>query len=415
MGRNEEELLRTRQDAGPIGAVGQIERPSSRGVGRRRRTLIGALTVGAVALSGFLWVTPDGGTSARTDRLPSATSTSTTALPLRPGTTAQTTVQAAAAASATSEGSASSPSSDTADAGEVVGAGAANDNTASSAPDTTPSPRSLRGRVVFQLTAPPAGVWSVNLDGSDRRLEIAADSDLVYPGTPDVSRDGRWISYVWHMDSCVCSAGEVHLRDVETGIDRVIVPYQVGLLQFPRYSPDGGRVSFTYRNELWIVNVDGSGLQRVELGSERLVRSASWAPDGHRLLVEMEYSPDQYAWMLDLDTGAFDPFGGIRPSGGAELYDTMWSPCDERIAFDEYDPNAGLGIGLINAATGERTTLVTPRPDVRGAPTWTPDCTAILFNVLNTATGHVEIWSVTIADSTERVVTGGYNDASPQM
>jgi dipeptidyl aminopeptidase/acylaminoacyl peptidase len=80
----------------------------------------------------------------------------------------------------------------------------------------------------------------------------------------------------------------------------------------PQVSPDGKRVVFTNRvtdfeknkgiNDLWLVNVDGSGLRRLTTHSAGS-RAARWSPDGNAVYFLSARSESSQVWKIPADGG----------------------------------------------------------------------------------------------------------------
>ncbi len=103
-------------------------------------------------------------------------------------------------------------------------------------------------------------IWIVNTDGSNPTfLTLEGYNDF-----PSWSPDGKKIVY--------CADGELAMVDIKSGIIEEILKdrYWKG---YPTFSPDGSKVAFVSnrggRYDIWIVGVDGKGLERVTDDPER--------------------------------------------------------------------------------------------------------------------------------------------------
>ena len=86
----------------------------------------------------------------------------------------------------------------------------------------------------------------------------------------------------------------------------------------PAWSPDGARLAFVTRGEVWVADADGTHRALlVPRGAD-----PAWAPDGRRLA----FSRDGYVWTVRAD--------GLDERRLARGGHPAWSPLGRRIAFD---------------------------------------------------------------------------------
>ena len=86
----------------------------------------------------------------------------------------------------------------------------------------------------------------------------------------------------------------------------------------PAWSPDGARIAFVTRGELWVTDADGTH-------QGRLARDAglpAWSPDGRRLAFQRE----GFIWTIRAD--------GLNEHRLARGENPAWAPSGKRIAFD---------------------------------------------------------------------------------
>jgi Tol biopolymer transport system component len=136
-----------------------------------------------------------------------------------------------------------------------------------------------------------------------------------------------------------------HARRVST------LPAKAGYDTAPRFSPNGNRLVFTrYINEelgrsaLFTVNVDGSGLKQITPWGIS-TGDADWAPDGKKLVVEVDNRCRGEIYTVDPDGKHLKNITHNTCQGG--IADPVWSPNGKKILFGQArDFNGAFAFGL---------------------------------------------------------------------
>lgn len=152
----------------------------------------------------------------------------------------------------------------------------------------------------------------------------------------------------------------------------------------PWWSPDGQRVAFGHKPsetelaDIYVANVDGSGLLNVTQSANLSEEFASWSPDGTRLAITGENQGSGVGSGLFIvnanGTNRVQLTTSIAPRGD---YEPEWSPDGKRIAYTTYFVNT-FGIFVIDPAGGQPVRL-TPLSLFAGFGHWSPDGTRIAF------------------------------------
>jgi len=224
------------------------------------------------------------------------------------------------------------------------------------------------GTDVVQLTDPsasfPAGVeapeWSpdgsrITFDGEadDGHAHIFAVNADGTGLTQITSGDGDEIDATWSPDGTRLavetqrSSSEptgIAIVDVATGEIRMITENPIGGDDaFPAWSPDGTRIAFArsrgdqqYPSAVFVVDVDGRGLQRVTPRRLNAYRP-SWSPDGTQIIFNTNDTPER---IQDAEIYIVASDGSrlrrLTHEQYASAFRPTWSPDGEWILFTRF-------------------------------------------------------------------------------
>lgn len=114
--------------------------------------------------------------------------------------------------------------------------------------------------------------------------------------------------------------------------------------RFPRISPDGGRIVFVrsvreststrrkLRQELWVMDADGGGVNRLHAHGD----APAWSPDGTQIAFLDESSGPGKLSVLRADGGQPRLLSHNGRADESDIMSLDWSPDGTRIVYDEY-------------------------------------------------------------------------------
>lgn len=217
-------------------------------------------------------------------------------------------------------------------------------------------------------------IWTALRGEAARRLTAFAEDDgqLLYGLA--LSPDGGSIAFVRGGDEEFPDAEELPNTGAAatTPQQQVFVvpaaggtPVAVGQGHSPVYSPDGERLAFTRRGEIWLWS-RGSEAQRLARVRGRVGRLA-WSPDGSRLLFSEDRGEHSYAALLEI---ASRRLSYLDPGLGHSL-EPVFSPDGRQVAFIRSlapPPGAAADSGpywsirIVDVASGAARTLWSAPP-----------------------------------------------------
>ena len=147
--------------------------------------------------------------------------------------------------------------------------------------------------------------WAHPLDGEPRQLTRFREGRVLWPS---ISRDGRAIAFerdlrIWRLDPATGAAAEVPvtLRGAPTTPETEHRTF-TGDFQELALSPDGKKVAFTVRGEVFAASAkDGGDAVRVTTTPEREMQVA-WAPDSRMIVYVSDRGGTPHLYTYDFDT-----------------------------------------------------------------------------------------------------------------
>jgi Tol biopolymer transport system component len=203
--------------------------------------------------------------------------------------------------------------------------------------------------------------------------------------------------------------GNLVIRDGADGATRALTEEPFGVFDFAA-SPDGRRIAYSATRDesdtrdLWLINPDGSGRERIVTCDGQICQSPSWSADGASIAFERRaivqgaigHSPGPARiWLYDLSAQTAAPLSTDSQQIG-QL--PIWAPAGNRLAY--YDPSAGA-VTVLDVSSGERLQL----PSVLGdTGTWSPDGAQLIYAELK-ATDAGQYNQLLRADLVNNVIT----------
>ena len=256
----------------------------------------------------------------------------------------------------------------------------------------------------------PDGIFVMNADGSKQRRLTQLG------GRPAWSPDGRRIAFVTGRDG---SSG-IYVINADGTEQRLLMP-AVTYSGQPAWSPNGEKIAFTIELpkapaaqtrdlEIYVVNADGSGQQRLTRSTVR-DNDPVWSPDGRRIAFESNWQ----VWVMNADGS-----GKRRLTRkGAHNFNPAWSPEGKRIAFErgrkerEVSSGAagswGFGLYVMNADGSGQQRLT----QGGSQPYWSPDGRKIAFVSNRDSNGDIHVMNADGSGRRNLTRAAGRRDTQP--
>jgi TolB protein len=237
------------------------------------------------------------------------------------------------------------------------------------------------GRIVFTSNIDPAGRWdlfTMRPDGTDvKRLTVLPDPTSPF-SAPEWSSDGTQV--VFTSPSPSSHLGQVYRIDADgSGLTQLTDGTDIDA-DSASWSPDGSKIVMKRAGNaeyaIWIMNADGSGLER--LTGERYDNAdPTFTPDGKHIVYASAKTGSSAIWIMNLDGSEnrrLSPAGLLAASPDV-------SPDGSHVVFGQgYDPFKPASIYTMGIDGSGVTRLTTPEcchhDDL---PKYSPDGTQIVY------------------------------------
>jgi len=234
-----------------------------------------------------------------------------------------------------------------------------------------PLPDGVRGKLVTTINegAPQPAVYVSTMDGtSSTRMGTAT--------WPSLSTNGMLLAY--------SGADGIYIRNLSSGETHAIGMDGYRII----WSPDDTRLMFTNTFNLYVVNTDGSGLQKIDIGPTQVVSPAGWLPDNQTIVYGMLAAEGFHLKSYNLQSGERKAlfqfhnkagYGAISPDGG-------W------IVFaDRASDATNWGIYVSRLDGSQRKLIADPEVPTAFSSVWGPDGQWLILNTQNRKEKQVSI------------------------
>lgn len=224
-------------------------------------------------------------------------------------------------------------------------------------------PSGLGGKIL--TTVNEGGLWPgiyvSNLDGTNSRK--------IDDGTwPSLSTDGTRLAY---------SIGDgIHVFNLITAENPAMGTDGYRII----WSPDNTRLMYTTTFTLNVVNVDGSGLQKIDTGPAQVISPAGWLPDNQTIVYAVMGGDGFTYTTYNLQSGETKRLFTIQNKAG---YGAI-SPDGQWIVFaDRIFGAANWGIFISRLDGSDRRLVAEPEVPTAFASVWGPDGQWLIINTMN--------------------------------
>jgi TolB protein len=209
-------------------------------------------------------------------------------------------------------------------------------------------------------------IWTMKQNGTDKHQVTHLGAAAIFP---DFSPDGSRIVF----DGNVGGVRNVYLVNIDgTGLTQLTA--NAGTVNgFPVFSPDGSKIAFisdrTGLEQVWVMNADGSSPTQLTFDAADHDQTPDWSPDGAHIAYEDDATGNGDIYVMDADgthhtrltTDADPEFG------------TAWSPDGSKIAYVRIVNNdlAARTVYVMDA-DGTDQHAVHPGPGPQVVPAWQP-------------------------------------------
>jgi len=137
---------------------------------------------------------------------------------------------------------------------------------------------------------------------------------------------------------------------------------------YPRLSPDGGRIAVEIGPQIWIYDLARDALTRLTFEEGSVSENPIWSPDGKRILFDSSTTP------RGIFSQMADGGGGLERLTTSEYQQTTrsWSSDGQWLAFNQLHPTTQRDVWVLRLSDRKAQPFLTTRYN-EGAPEFSPD------------------------------------------
>ena len=204
-------------------------------------------------------------------------------------------------------------------------------------------------------------VWTMDFDGSNevRRSDwvmVRFNNGRTWPSLRPGTEQILYVAELSRRRTLILSDLDGSGRD------------ELGLGEFPSFSPDGSRLAFMRDKVVTVLNLDSREEREVGLRGDDY---PSWSPDGTQLLISRSAGENADLFLVNLADGSEER---ITNTPDVSEKNAVLSPDGEMIAFRALSPNAPQGwensIFVMDASPGSEAKEITDSRHNDTRPSW---------------------------------------------